>query len=385
MGGFGFTEEQEMFRREVQSFARRELAPGAKERAKKEDFPYENLKKLGDAGFLGISVPEEYGGQHGDWISVGIVVEELSKVDMLAGLLPLFPNGAHLMLRESSEEVRKEWIPPLVTGDKLGCFALTEPDCGSDAVAMQMKAVRDGDYYVLNGEKTSVTLGMPADMATVFAKTDPAAGARGITCFIIPLTLPGISRSRFSDMGPGWKPISRASFIMDNVRVPSKYLIGGEGKGFYLAMGEMDFIRIGMALAPLAQAQTSLTEAIDYAKQRTAFGRPIAKFEGVSFKLAEAATTIEAARLLCYRTLWLMDQGLAHTKETAMCKWWCPQVAVRIIHDCLLVFGHVGYCEDYPVEQRLRDAIGFEIGDGTADIMKIIIARELLGREFLPY
>ncbi|MDP2952627.1 MAG: acyl-CoA dehydrogenase family protein, partial [Chloroflexota bacterium] len=268
-------------------------------------------------------------------------------------------------------------------GDRIICLALTEPGCGSDAAALTTRAVREGDHYVLSGEKTSITQGMQADAALLFAKTDPAARARGVSCFLVPLDLPGVVRSRLPSMG--FRPLMAASIILDGVRVPARYRMGEEGRGFHMVMGQFDFIRPCLGLASLGAAQASLEEAIAYAKQRTAFGQPIGKFEGVSFKIAEHLTRVEAARWLCYRTLWLRDQGIPHTKESAMCKWLCPEVAVQAIHDALLLHGHLGYSEEYPIEQRLRDVIGLEIGDGTAQIMKLIITREVLGREFLPY
>lgn len=383
MAGFGFSEAQEMFRGEVKSFAQRELSPGVRERVKLGEIPRDIIKKVADMGLLGINLPEKYGGQIGDWVTVGIAVEEMAKVDYSAGLLPVLPVATSLVLQYASPEVEGEWLPFLIRGEKMGCLCLTEPDCGSDAAAIRTGGVRDGDYYVLNGEKTSISMGMQADIAVVFAKTDMAAGARGVSCFLVPLDIDGVERSRFLDMG--WHVVGRASLVLDNVYVPAKYRIGDEGKGFYLVMGQFDFIRVGASIAALGLAQTSLEEAANYAKQRKAFNRPIAKFEGVSFKIAEHATRIEAARLLCYRALWLKDQGVNHVKESAMCKWLCPVVAVNAIHDSLLTFGHIGYSEEYPIEQRLRDAIGFEMADGTADIMKIIICREIMGREYLPY
>ena len=261
---------------------------------------------------------------------------------------------------------------------------LTEPDAGSDAAAIKTTAVRDGDCYVLNGEKGPISGTSNVDVAILFAKTDPQAKAKGVTCFWVPLDLPGITKGRIYHTG--WKPVGIASFFLDNVRVPARYRIGEEGKGFYIfAAGGADYLRVCLSLMVIAMAETSLEETIAYTLQRSAFGQPIARFEGVSFKIAEHATLIEAARLLCYRTLYLKDQGLVHTKESAMCKWWCPEVAFNAIHDCLLLHGHLGYSEEYPLEQRLRDALGFEFADGTAQIMKIVIARELMGRTAVPY
>ena len=381
---FSFTEAQEMLRREVRDFARKELAPEAKQRAKSPTMPRDLTKKMGELGFLGISLPEKYGGQGADWVSLGVVIEELSKVDFVLGPVPIFPGLAHLCLEQALEEVREEWLSPLIKGEKLGCFAVTEPDCGSDAAAMKATAIRDGDYYILKGEKSPISAAWNADAVILFAKTDPSARARGVTCFWVPLDLPGISKTLISHTG--WKGNGVASIFFDEVRLPSRYLVGEEGKGFYIfAAGGADYLRVCLALVALAIAQTSLEETIDYALQRTAFGQPISRFEGVSFKIAEHATLIEAARLFCYRTLCLKDQGLKHTKESAMCKWWCPEVAFNAIHDCVLIHGHIGYSEEYPLEQRLRDALGFEFADGTAQIMKIVIAREIMGRAAVPY
>ena len=382
MAGFGFSEEQERLRREIQNFAQKEIAPLARGHDE-ASYPRGILEKIAEMGLLAMNFPEEYGGQPADWVSMGIATEELAKADVLAGLFIPYPNIAALALKDATEELRRQWLPPLAKGKKVVCFGSTEPDCGSDAAAMKSRAVRDGDCYLLSGEKTSVSAGMIADFALVFAKTDPGAGARGISCFLVPMDLPGITRSPLPHLG--LKGLVAASVIMDEVRVPAGHLLGEEGKGFYITMAAFDFLRLTMALAALGAAQASLGEAVAYSRERAAFGRPIAGFEGISFKIAEDATYIEAARLLCYRALWLRDQGLPHTKESAMAKLWCPQVAERAIHNALLVHGHVGYSEEYPIAKRLRDAVGFELTDGTAEIMKIIIAREIIGRESRPY
>ncbi|MFQ5826182.1 MAG: acyl-CoA dehydrogenase family protein [Dehalococcoidia bacterium] len=383
MAGFGFTEAQEMFRRQVRTFAQREIAPGAKERAKDDSLPPELIKKLGDNGLLGVNQPEKYGGQPADWISLGITVEEVSRADFNLSMVPGIVAGASLALMLGEEPVQMEWIPPLLAGDILPSLATTEPDIGSDVSRLKARAVREGDHYILDGEKTSISLGMQAAFCLVFARTGTTAGSRGVSCFIVPTSYPGVSRSRLPDMG--CKPMGRASLVMDGVKLPARYLLGEEGRGFPLVMRQFDLIRINLGLMTLGIAQTSLEDAINYARERTAFGQPIAKYEGVSFKIAEGATMLEAARMLSYRALWLRDQGLDHTKESAMCKWLSPKVAFRVIHDALLIHGHVGYSEEFPLEQRLRDVIGWEMADGTAEIMKIIISRELMGREFLPY
>lgn len=379
---FGFTDTQAMFQREIRAFARKELAPDANARAKLDHMTPEIIRKISDMGLLAMNLAEEYGGQPSDWVSTGIAIEELARVDVAAALL-LFPaKVVGIALNYGNESTRSEWLPPLIKGEKLAALALTEPDCGSDAAAMKTKAVPDGEVYRITGEKTSVSWGMQADVAVVFAKTDAVAGAQGVSCFLVPLDLPGVSRSSFEDMG--WKQVGRASFFLDDVPVPATCLIGEENRGFQLAMKQFDFARVGLGLTALGMAQESLESAVAYARERRAFGKPIARFEGVSFKLAEDATHIEAARLLCYRALWLRDMDKDHTKESAMCKWWCPEVALRAIHNALLIHGHIGYSTEYALERHLRDAIGFEFADGPAQIMKLIIVREIIGRDFLP-
>ena len=332
--------------------------------------------------FLESLFQKSIGGQGADWISLGIAIEELCRVDPSVGYMAILPGLGFLCLEQASEEVKQEWIPQMVKGEKICCFAVTEPDAGSDVAAMRVTAIRDGDYYILNGEKAPCGAGIHADAAILFAKTDPKA--KGITCFWLPLDLDGITKTPI--LHTGMKPATATSLFLDNVRLPGKYRVGEEGKGFYIfAAGGADYLRVCIGLTVLAMAEASLEETIRYISQRYAFGQPIAKFEGVSFKIAQHATLIEAAKLLCYRTLYLKDQGLPHTKESAMCKWWCPEVAFNAVHDCILLHGHVGYAEEYPLEQRLRDVMGFEIADGTAQIMKIIIARELMGKIAIPY
>lgn len=380
---FGFTEAQEMFRRTVRDFARKEIAPGAKERAGLDHVSTEIKQKIANMGFWALNMPVEYGGQPADWVSTGIVIEEISKADSCCGM-SLTPNMVcSLAMTQASEDVQKEWLPHMIKGDKLACIAITEPDCGSDASAMKARAVREGEFYILNGEKAPVTMASQSEIMIAFLKTDPSARAKGVSCFIVPLGTPGVSLSAIPYMGI--KPAASASVTMENVRIPARYRIGEEGQGFYVVMQQFDVLRIWVALASLGAAQASLEEAMDYAKQRTAFGKIIGKFEGISFKIAEDATRIEAARLLCYQALWLSDQGISHTKETAMAKWFSVQAAVRTVHDAMLIFGHPGYSEEYPLEQRLKDVIASEFADGTAEVMKLIIAREMMGREVLPY
>lgn len=383
MPGFGFSEAQEMLRRQVRDFALKELAPASKERAKKDHYPEELLSKLAANGFTSINLPEELGGQKLDWVSIGIITEELSRFDFFAGASVGLSSGlAQILLKFGSEEVKREWLPRLAKGKGLVCLAVSEPDCGSDAAAMKTRAVKEGDYYLLEGEKHPASVGMQAMAAVLFAKTDPTAGARGVSCFFVPLHLPGIKRSRIEHTG--WKPFGNTSISLNQVRLPSHYRIGEEGKAFSMLMNEFDSYRVILSLSCLGMAEASMEDAIKYAQRRSAFGKPLSDFEGVSFKIAHHATLMEAGRMLCYCALWLKDQGQKHTRDSSMCKLLCPQIAFHAIHDSLLIHGHPGYCQEAPYEQRMRDSIGFELADGTAEIMKMVIAREIIGPDFLP-
>lgn len=377
-----FTEVQERFRRTVHDFAHRELCSGAQERAKSEQTSPEVIRKLGDAGLLRLVTPEKYGGKPVDCVSIGIVFEEICGVDFSPMSLMLSHVVIPLMMEWAREDLRREWLPILGRGEKLACFGNTEPDCGSDAGAIKTYAVRDGDFYVLNGEKTSISAGMQADIIILTAKTNVKAGVKGITCFFTPLDLPGVNRSRFKDMGS--IPSGRASITLNKVKIPLKFRVGEEGEGFTKIMNGFDFARALVILAGIGMAQNSLAEVTEYVKKRIVFNNPISRFEGVSFKIAEDATLLEASRLLCYQTLKMRDEGLRHNKEAAMAKWFGAQAVVRVMHDILMIFGWKGYSQEMPIEQRFRDAIGLKIGDGTSEIMKLIIAREILSGTFGP-
>lgn len=383
MAEFGFTEAQEMFRSMVKDFTKRELMPGARERMKLTGFPEDLIRKLADAGLLNLRIPEKYGGQMSDIVTCGIACEETAKSDLIPSYIILSGVFAPQVLGLFSEEVQDEWLPLFAKGQKRICLGLTEPDAGSDAVAIKAKAVKDGDYYILNGEKTAISNGMHADIAVVWVKTNPAAGARGVTAFLVPTNLPGIERLPFDDMG--FKTIGRASMTMDNVRVPAKYRLGEEGSGFSAIMGVFDWLKVFLCLQALAMGEQSVYDAIGYAKQRMAFGKPIAKYDAVSFRLVDSLAKIEAAKLLCYKALWLRDQGRSSTKIAAMAKSLCPVIGIEACNNAMLTFGHVGYSSDYPVEQRLRDVLGYQFADGTADIQRTILVREFIGKEYVDY
>jgi len=379
-----FSPEQEELVRILRQFARRELAPHSAAWDRSGQFPWEAWRRMGELGLLGLRVPAAYGGQESDFVTLGIAMEEIGRGDFactygiqLAGL------AGEILGRSAPEEIKARWLPPVARGEAVMALALTEPGAGSDAANLACRAEREGGDYVLTGEKSGISLGMAAQSAIVFARTDPAGRARGITAFLVDLAQPGVSKSPLRDMGT--RAIGRAVLSFDHVRVPASHRLGEEGTGFYQVMQGFDYNRIGIALACLGVAEQSLEETIAYVKERKAFGRALARFEGVSFPIAEAATQVEACRWLCYRAMWLADQGRPHTKESAMTKWWGPRLSVETIHQCLLLHGHYGYTDELPFEQRMRDVIGLEISDGAAEVMKMVVAREMMGRESLPY
>ena len=318
-------------------------------------------------------------------MTTGLVVEAIAAGDINVCYVPMLAslNGA-ILARHASPDVAREWVGRLTRGEALIALGLTEPRGGSDAANLSLRAERAGNGYVLNGEKTSISLAEQADAMIVFARTGEAQDkAHGVSAFFVDLSEKGVTRSAWADVGT--RVVGRGSVFFDDVRLPADALLGEEGKGFVQVMQGFDYSRALIGLQCLAPARASLDETWEYVKERHAFGAPLAQFQGVSFPLAEAETMLEAARLLCLRTLWLRDTGQPHTSEAAMCKWWAPKLAGEIIQQCLLSHGHAGYSMDLPFQQRLRDVLGLQIGDGTAQIMKLVIAREKVGRAAVQY
>jgi cyclohexanecarboxyl-CoA dehydrogenase len=376
---FSFSEDQIMMRTMVRDFAIKEIVPGYKERIKNKTVPRELIKKMAEIGLLGMNVSEKYGGQPQAAVTAGIVCEELAKYAEDAALVVSYTLGQAAFLEIATEEVKAEWLPAMVRGEKMVLVAATEADAGSDLGNLKMIARKDGDYYILNGEKNRVSYGYLGNSAIVLTKTE--SNSKRITAFLVPLDLPGINKTPIEDMGVESTCAAIVSF--EDVRLHRKYLLGDdEGKGFMEMMRNFDYNRVFLSLMALGKAEISLEETCEYVKQRVQFGKPLAKFQGVSFKLAEAATYLELGKWMCYRTLWMKDHGQRHSRESAMVKWFCPKIATEIIHQCLLTHGHYGYSKDLPFEQRYRDTIGQEIGDGTAEVMKLIIARDMLGKDF---
>ena len=379
---FDFAEEQEAFRREVRAFAARKLAPYYQHDDRAAKLRPKLVGDLGAMGIMGLRVPEAYGGQGADCVTTGVACEEIARADFNAAYLPLNAALVSEIVGASGTEAQKAaFLGPIAAGEVLPALFLTEPDHGSDAASLQLRAERDGDGWRLVGEKTSITLGLYAHTGVVFARTG-GGRARGVSAFYVHLDDRHLTRTGFCDLGN--RSIGRASVHFDGHPVPADALLGGEGLGFTEVMRGFDYSRALIGLMCVGAAQASIDEALDYARERRAFGEPIGRFQGLSFPLVEHTTYLRAARHLCYEALWRKDQGLPHTLEANMAKWWAPKAAADAAHQALLTFGHVGYCDEVPHGQRLRDIIGLEIGDGTAQIAKLVVARQLLGREFAP-
>jgi cyclohexanecarboxyl-CoA dehydrogenase len=374
----GLSPDQAAFRDTALKFAREVLAPNYAAAEKAGEISLDIRRQMGALGLIGVEFPEEFGGLGVDHVTSGVVAEALSEGDFNAAYIPLLAslNGA-ILARHAAPEIARKVLPEIASGEKLIALALTEPHGGSDAANLRLKATREGEDYVLDGEKTSISMADQAAWAVVFARTGtPEQRAHGVSAFLVDMTSKGISTTRFNDIGE--HAIGRGSIFFDKVRVPASHRLGAEGSGFVQVMQGFDFSRALIGLQCLAVARVCLAETWAYIQTRQAFGKPLSDNQGVTFPLAEHETMIAAARLLCYRTLAAKDAGLPHTREAAMCKWWAPKLAFEVVHSCLLMHGHAGWSTDLPFGQRLRDVLGLQIGDGTAQIMKLIIAREQL-------
>lgn len=364
-------------------FATGRVAPGFLERDKTRVLDRALMREMGELGFIAPELPEQYGGQGLGCLAAGVIHEEIARADLSISYINLLASlNGQILAHHGKPEVVKPWLDKLTQGKALFAIALTEPRGGSDAANLRLKMERVGDCYVLNGEKTSISAADQADAAVVFARTGTVeSGAHGVSAVLVPMDLPGITRNRFDCHGQ--RAIGRGSLFFENVKVPANHLLGQEEKGFVQVMQGFDFSRALIGLQVLAVARVALEETWEYVAQRQAFGQPLSAFQGVSHPLADYDTQVVSARLMCLQTLWLKDKGLPHTAEAAMCKWWGPKLAYDVIHQCLLMFGHGGYDHGL-MEQRLRDVLGFQIGDGTAQIMKTIIARTRAGRAAVP-
>jgi len=375
------SDEDQLLRHTMREFAYARLLPSMA-RWKTERFPSEMVRELGELGVLGVRVPLEYGGSDGSLLSLGVAIEELSRGDFNVSYFLQLATIATGLLAHADESLKQRWLPGIASGEAILSFGLTEPGVGSDAASLTCSAKRDGDSWLMNGEKASITFAGSSDACIVFARTG-GPGARGISMILVPLDAAGVSRQVYGSAGGHLS--ERGSLFFDDVCVPLDHQIGEEGTGFIGAMEAFDFNRALIALACIGSASQSLDETIEYTKHRMTFGKPLATREGVAFQVAEHLALLHATRLVALEVLALADAGRPHTTEAAMCKWLGPKQSVEAIHACMLLHGWSGYGTDLPFAQRLNDVIGLEVGDGSPEIMKAIIARETYGRQFASY
>ncbi len=379
---FELTEEQELIRSTVREFAETVLAPRAREMDEKAEFPWEEIKKMAEQGYLGAQIPKEYGGEDLDGVSYAIMVEEISRAVCGIGLTLQIHNSAcsQPIAQFGNEEQKKKFLPRLAKGEIIGAFALTEPGAGSDAQSLRTTATPEGDEYVLNGSKIFTTSGPLAGVALTFATT-PAeseeAKRKPISAFLVEKGTPGFSAGAKEDK-MGMRAAINSELMFDECRIPKENILGKEGDGFRIAMTILDSARIGASAQAVGLAQAALDEAVKYAKEREQFNRPIARFQAIQFMLAEMATQIEAARLLTYNAALLKDKGARFTKEVAMAKLYSSKICTEVVSNAVQIHGGYGYMKDYPVERYYRDAKVLEIYEGTSEVQRMVIAGQLL-------
>jgi cyclohexanecarboxyl-CoA dehydrogenase len=377
---FSLTDEQVAFRETAERFSKEKLAPFYMDRDRDDGLDRDLVREMGALGLIGADLPEEFGGLAVDGVTTGVIAEAIAYGDMNVCYVQLLGSlMGQIIVRNASADLAGEWVPKIVSGDAIVGLGLTEPRGGSDAANLQLRAGKVQGGYLLNGEKTSMSFAGGADAAVVFARTGPVdGGARAVSAFMVGMHDEGVTTTRFDDIGS--KLVGRGSVFFDDVFVPDDHMIGEENMGFVQVMQGFDYSRALIGLQCIAAAQASLDETWAYIREREAFGAPLAQYQGVSFPLAEGETYLTMARQLCYYALDRRDRGFPHTAEASMCKWYGPKVAHEVIQQCLLTHGHYGYSGDLPHQQRMRDVLGLQIGDGTAQIMKLVIAREKAGR-----
>lgn len=374
---FTMNEEQEMMTKMVRDFAEKDIRPFV-ERMEKGEFPRELLAKMGGLGLMGIPIPEEYGGAGMDFISYIIAINEISRVSPTLGVILSVHTsvGTNPILYFGTEEQKQKYVPKLASGEFLGAFCLTESGAGSDAAALKTRAIQKGDHYELNGSKLFITNGGEADVYIVFASTDPDAGSKGITAFIVEKDTPGFIIGK-DEHKMGLSGSRTVSITFDNAVVPKENLLGKEGEGFKVAMANLNAGRIGIAAQALGIAEGAFRHAKDYSKERIQFGKPISSQQGIAFKLADMATAIEASRLLVYQAASMQAEGEPCGKEASMAKLFASRTAVETAIEAIQVYGGYGYTKEYPVERYFRDAKITEIYEGTSEIQRIVIQKHL--------
>jgi alkylation response protein AidB-like acyl-CoA dehydrogenase len=376
---FSLSEEQQLLKKTVREFAESELAPHAREWDEKQEFPREVFGKLGELGLMGVVWPAEYGGSGLSTLGYAVVMEELARVDAGVALSVAAHNSlcsGHIFLA-GTEEQKKKYLTPLARGEKVGCWGLTENSAGSDAGGTRTTAVRDGAFWVLNGSKTFITNGGVADTAVVMAVTDRTQGKKGISAFVVERGTRGFRSGKKEDK-LGVRSSDTSELVFEDCRIPAGNLLGQKGHGFLDSLRILDRGRIGIAAFSLGIAQASLEASTRYAKGRRQFGHAIAEFQAIQFKIADMATQVEASRLLTWRAAHLRDSGKEHTVQSSMAKLFASEAAVEAALEAIQIHGGYGYIKEYPVERYLRDAKLGTIGEGTSEVQRLVIARELL-------
>ena len=380
---FHFTDEQNQLRRSIREFAEGEVLPHVMEWDEVSHFPTEIMPKLAEMGLLGVIFPEEYGGAGLGYIEYVIAIEELSRVDGSVGIIVAAHNSlcSNHIFKFGSEAQKQKYLSPLAQGKKIGAWSLTEPEAGSDAGGTRTTAKRDGNHWIINGAKTFTTNGHYADVCVAMAVTDKSKASHGISAFIIEKGTIGFKPGK-KENKLGLRASDTSEVIFSDCRVPLENLLGDEGEGFTGSLKILDGGRISIAALALGMAQGALDAAIKYAKQRKQFGQQISEFQAIQFKLADMATEVEAARLLVYQAAWLADKkDVRFTRESSMAKLFASEVAVRVANECVQIHGGYGFIKDYPAEKFYRDVKLCTIGEGTSEIQKLVIARQLLGKK----
>ncbi|MBW0101084.1 acyl-CoA dehydrogenase family protein [Pseudonocardia sp. KRD291] len=380
---FDVTDRQAEYCGRARAISETRLLPGYRARERDGHIGADLREEIGRAGLIAPETPTELGGQGLDRLTTGMITEEIGRGDVNVAYLQVVGSlVAQILAGNADPELAHHWVPKICSGEEIVGIGLTEPHAGSDAGMPRLTARRDGGDWVLDGVK-SLSFATDAAAVVVFARTGPSRDrGKDISAFLVPLDLDGVSREPYSDMGT--RAVGRGAAHLSGVRVPSGHLLGAEGRGFTQVMAGFDFSRALIGLQCLGAAQQTLDETWRYVGEREAFDQPLSRHQGVAFPLAEAETLVCAARLLCHQTLWLKDAGRPHTSQAAMCKWWAPKTAYDVINQCLLLHGQYGYRTELPIEQRMRDVLGLQIGDGTAQIMKLVISRQRLGRRLAP-
>ncbi len=376
---FELTEDQKLLREMVRDFAQKEMAPQVKMLEEKKEFPKKILTKLGELGILGMTVPSEYGGSQTDYLSFILALEEISKVSASVSVIvsvhcALF---CHAILEFGNEALKRKYLPRAAKGEIIGAFSLTEPGAGSDVTNIKTKAVKNGDHYLLNGTKAWVTTGNDAEAAVVFTSADIESKTNKLNAFVVENEFPGYKVSRIEEK-MGLHSSLTAEIVLEDCRVPEENLLGEEGKGTTIALSSLDGSRIGIAAQSIGVSDRALQEAVQYAMQREAFGKKISEFQAIQFMIADISTFIEAARLLTYKAADLKDKGKKFTKEAAMAKLYASEAANKIVYDALQIHGGYGYSKEFSIEQLYRDARVFSIYEGTSEIQRLVISRQLL-------